>query len=149
MNRVPDIGTKVWAEDILNRTHHLRDVVEWPDLATRNEAFSAYRTTTRRKLNERCPTCHFTVIDWLRSIADLPPLIKDASAHMVKMRKEICTTCPAYDAEQNSCGRLILDAISPQPVIVNGEPIEPCGCRLFGPLGKATFKSSRCPAGLW
>ncbi len=93
-----------------------------------------------------CNVCRLKVVDTLRTSVGLGLARRPASATLREERMGICATCPAYRAETKSCGRLILDAVNPDPVEVDGRLVKPCGC--FIPL-KAAFRSEHCPANFW
>ena len=95
-----------------------------------------------------CNNCRLIVLDNLRYIAGLTYARKPLSAERIATRLAHCAECPAKHDNLlgPSCGRLILDALSSQPVVIDGEIVYPCGCYL---KLKAAFKSEECPAGKW
>lgn len=93
-----------------------------------------------------CFACWVGTLNKLRKAINLDPIDHGARPERAAFRMDVCTTCPAYHASTQSCGRLILDALSPEPVTIDGEQVTPCGCYL--PL-KVKFKHATCPAGRW
>lgn len=93
-----------------------------------------------------CNSCRLKVYDNLREIAGLTYARSPLGEDMVSTRRAICHTCPAYHPSTDSCGRLILDAISPMLVNVDGQQVEPCGCII---TLKTMFRSEQCPASKW
>ena len=84
--------------------------------------------------------------DRLREMVGLSYARDELPTDKVEARKFICHGCPAYRHLTDSCGRLILDALSSQPVDIDGEMINPCGCIISL---KAMFASEACPANKW
>lgn len=84
--------------------------------------------------------------DKLRTLAGYTYARKPLNADRIEARKLVCHQCPAYHPNTDSCGRLILDAISPHPVNIDGQDVNPCGCVISL---KAIFRSEQCPASRW
>ena len=93
-----------------------------------------------------CPVCRMQVLDTLRMGVGLGPARKPAKESLRQQRIAICEACPVYHSDTRSCGRLVLDAIDPEPVVVDGRQVKPCGC--FVPL-KAASRSEHCPGNFW
>lgn len=93
-----------------------------------------------------CNVCRLKVVDTLRTSVGLGLARRPASATLREERMGICATCQAYHSDTKSCGRLILDAVNPEPVEIDGRLVKPCGC--FIPL-KAAFRSEHCPGNFW
>lgn len=106
------------------------------------EKFTGQRVTLR----DDCPSCHLKALDFLRELVNLPALTKPVPEALSSARMNKCLACPVYRKKSQSCGRLIKDALAPKPVMVEGEPITPCGC--FLPL-KVLSKYATCPANRW
>ena len=93
-----------------------------------------------------CNVCRLKVVDTLRTSVGLGLARRPASVSVREERMAICATCPVYHEGTKSCGRLIVDAVNPDPVEVDGRLVKPCGC--FIPL-KAAFRSEHCPGNFW
>lgn len=93
-----------------------------------------------------CPPCNLVVVNALRLHIGWPVLAEEVSPPLHEARLAICRTCPAYHTSTHSCGRLILDAISPKPVTIDGHEVNPCGCLVDA---KARFPNQICPADKW
>ena len=93
-----------------------------------------------------CSTCQRTLYDKLRSLAGLTYARKPLPDDRIAARKAICHACPAYHPSTDSCGRLILDALSSHPVNIDGVDVHPCGCIVSL---KAMFRSETCPGNFW
>ena len=104
-------------------------------------AISGYRPS-----KSDCFSCRVKVLDILRESVGLPPISRPVTHEKAESRMAICIQCPAYHPNTQSCGRLFLDAISPKPIMIDGELVNPCGC--FLPL-KTSIKISACPARKW
>lgn len=105
-----------------------------------------HQLTGYRPRRSDCFSCRVKVLDTLREAVGLPPLSRPISPEKSQQRLEICHSCPAYHPTTQSCGRLLLDAINPKPVEIDGKLVNPCGC--FLPL-KTSVKQSSCPAHKW
>lgn len=93
-----------------------------------------------------CIDCETKVLNILAESIGLPPFEHPASADRQAFRMDVCRMCPAFHATTESCGRLIVDALFPEPVMIDGEEVKPCGCYL--PI-KTSMKRATCPAGRW
>lgn len=93
-----------------------------------------------------CFSCRMKVLNILAESIGLPAFAHEVSEERKQRRLAVCVTCPAYHIKTESCGRLITDALSPKPVLIDGTEVNPCGCYL--PL-KTKFKHSQCPANKW
>lgn len=93
----------------------------------------------------QCTTCRHAVHDRLREAVGLG-IARRPKESVRNKRIAICHACPVYKAHTDSCGRFILDALSPRPVLVDGTEVLPCGCNI---TLKATFTSEQCPANKW
>ena len=107
------------------------------------------------KPNGNCIACHFRTLNILREAVDLPPVGGEASDSLRTRRLAVCRAsapdhsdaCPAWHSSTDSCGRLLVDAIAPDPVTLeDGRRIMPCGCNVGV---KASFKFFKCPAARW
>ncbi len=116
------------------------------------EAYALLRAMGEKAPDKSCFSCWVNALNKLRKAIGQPPFDHGASAERTAFRLDVCTTCPAFHTSTESCGRLILDALSPQAVMIDGEPVNPCGCRMtdFGLWkGKASLKHATCPANKW
>lgn len=94
-----------------------------------------------------CHSCHTVALNILRKSVGLPPVNGgDAIPAVSERRMAICRACPVFNASTSSCGTLILDALTPSVVDVDGVPVQPCGC--FLPL-KVKLRRAICPAKKW
>jgi len=94
-----------------------------------------------------CHSCHTEALNILRKSVGLPPVNGgDAIPAVSERRMAICRACPVFNASTSSCGTLILDALTPSVVDVDGVPVQPCGC--FLPL-KVKLRRAICPAKKW
>lgn len=93
-----------------------------------------------------CISCMMRLIDVLRRIVGLGSARRPGTEELTDRRLAVCVLCPAYHANTGSCGRLVIDALNPQPVEVDGRMVNPCGCIVSL---KARFKSEHCPANRW
>lgn len=99
-----------------------------------------------------CPPCNIEAANELRKAVGWPILVDTVPPNIHTTRLRMCQgdgtapKCPAYHTTTHSCGRLIVDAITPKPIKVDGRMIEPCGCEVDL---KARFASQQCPAGRW
>lgn len=98
------------------------------------------------QFTNNCHSCRLRLLNVLRQEIGLPGIGRKAPEEWSKARFETCQTCPAYHKRTKSCGRLIIDAISPKTVKIDGEDVTPCGC--FLPL-KVEWMHSQCPANRW
>lgn len=96
--------------------------------------------------NGPCTSCQRVLFDKLRTLVGMTYARNPLDHGRMATRKEICHACPAYNPHTDSCGRLILDALDPQPVTIDGEKVLPCGCIISL---KAMFKSETCPGKYW
>lgn len=97
--------------------------------------------------NKSCGACIKRCINILRKEIGMEPVQREMSPKLWKARLAICQGCPVYVKATESCGRLIRDAISPQPVsLPDGRTVKPCGCYV---PAKARFENQQCPAGFW
>ena len=117
---------------------------DWKD--HKAEAY-AILTAIGVKFSKRsCFSCWIGTLNKLRTSIGLDPFDHGTTAERAAFRMDVCTTCPAYHASTQSCGRLIVDALFPEPVMIDGEEVKPCGCWL---KLKVTLKHATCPAGRW
>ena len=93
-----------------------------------------------------CNSCRLALFDRLRDIVGMSYARFPMEEDRIATRKAICHGCPAYHPSTDSCGRLILDAISSHPVTIDGTEVHPCGCIVSL---KAMFKSEKCPGNFW
>lgn len=93
-----------------------------------------------------CKLCWIGLMDAVRKVVGLAPARRPVDAIKAKDRLDMCHECPVYHKSTGSCGRLIIDAIIPEPVIVNGKSINPCGCIV---ALKVHFGSETCPGNFW
>lgn len=99
----------------------------------------------KRKTN--CDTCWLYAVDVIRGAVGLGPARRPASENLITRRLNECHTCPAHHIATGSCGRLLLDAVAPNPVTdVDGSTFNPCGCLVEL---KARVRSESCPADRW
>lgn len=115
---------------ILDRTSHSQDSVQWPDLATRDEAarFSGIR------IKPGCASCHFNIINYLRQQVGLHPLHKEATPGEYRRRLNICRGHEKKGIER--CEHLAWPGMN-------------CGkCLCFIDV-KALLKKQTCPIGKW
>lgn len=110
------------------------------------EAFDLCRAISGYRPNKTCFSCWVRVLNILREGINLDPIDHPAPKELADKRLDICRVCPAYHATSASCGRLILDALYPEPVNIDGRMVNPCGCSLHL---KVHFKRAKCPAGKW
>lgn len=99
-----------------------------------------------------CFACWIGTLNKLRQAIGQPPIDHGTTAARAAFRVDVCRTCPAFHATTESCGRLVVDALFPEPVMIDGESVNPCGCRMtdFGLWkGKASLKHAVCPANKW
>lgn len=122
------------AAEILAATPHSAYNVQWPDNATRVEAFGVYKAMTGRSLKPNCPTCHFTVINHFRELQGMPPIQDVAPQRLAARRLAICKG--QNEDGSDRCEHLAWPGLN-------------CGlCLCFVSL-KAQLKNQRCPAGKW
>ena len=106
----------------------------WPDTATKREAFAMHRAATGIKMDLICPSCSTTVIDWLRTFRDLPPIAKAASHRLHEKRLAVCRGTAGDGSD--ACEHLSWPGLN-------------CSvCLCFVDL-KARLKKSKCPEGKW
>lgn len=110
------------------------------------EAYQLLKALGHKTPNRTCFSCWLNALNKLRAAIKLDPVGRpDASRG--EQRMNICQTCPAFhDGIIKSCGRYVLDAISPVPVNIDGQMVEPCGCDL---KLKTPLKWAKCPANRW
>lgn len=122
------------------------------------EAFDLCRAISGYRPNKTCFSCWVRVLNILREGINLDPIDHGADEQTSARRMDICRACPAFHENTVSCGRLFLDAIDPNPITVDGQQVNPCGCRLYLDvsvagmtlsLGKTQLKRAKCPAGKW
>lgn len=106
----------------------------WPDNETKREAFAMHQAATGIKLKMSCPACSTTVIDWLRSFKELPPIGRAASHRLHEQRLAICRG--TLEDGSDACEHLAWPGLN----------CGKCGC--FVDL-KARLKKSTCPIGKW
>ena len=110
------------------------------------EGLALCKAISGYKPKSGCFSCHLKVANILAEAIGLPPYDHGTTEDRKAFRMDVCATCPAFHPSTQSCGRFILDAISPIPVVIDGEEVLPCGCYL--PL-KTSMKHATCPAGKW
>lgn len=110
------------------------------------EAYALLKAIGEKTPDKSCFSCWVNALNKLRKAISLDPIDHGTTAERATFRLDVCKSCPAYRATTESCGRLIVDALFPEPVLIEGEEVRPCGCYL--PL-KVTMKHSQCPAGRW
>lgn len=93
-----------------------------------------------------CNSQRIMLHDKLRAMVGMAFARKPLEPTQIEARIAICHSCPVYHKTTGSCGRLIIDAISPHPISVNGQDVLPCGCVI---ALKALFKSETCPGKFW
>ena len=118
----------------------------WGSPENKSEAIALCQDLSGYRPSTHCFSCYLKVVNILATSVGLPPYDHGVTYSIKQRRLEICATCPAYHTSTRSCGRLIVDALNPQPVSMDGENIIPCGCYL--PL-KAGMKHAKCPANKW
>ena len=112
----------------------------------KREAYALLKAMGYPRPSKSCFSCWVGALNNLRTSIGLDPFDHGTTAERAAFRMDVCTTCPAYHPSTQSCGRLVLDAINPQPVTIDGEQVNPCGCYL--PL-KVYLKHATCPASKW
>lgn len=134
-------------DDLLKVCRADEHVVNWGTLDRKSEAFAIAKAIAGYDpSNKSCLSCNIKIANILREAVGLPPISQPAGETLYAHRIAICEQCPAFASNTLSCGRLIFDAMDPQPVNIDGTDVHPCGCYL--PL-KARIKSSKCPASKW
>ena len=113
----------------------------WEEVCAFSKSISGYVPS-----KGACIDCETKMLNILAEAVGLPPFAHETTAERRAFRMDVCTTCPAYHTSTKSCGRFILDALDPIPVLIDGDMVNPCGCSI--PI-KATFKHATCPAGKW
>lgn len=122
------------------------------------EALTLCKSLSGYKPTKPCFSCWVRVLNILREAINLERIDHGADEQTSARRMEICRACPAFHENTVSCGRLFLDAIDPHPVTVDGQQVNPCGCRLYLDvsvagmtlsLGKTQLKRAHCPANKW
>lgn len=111
-----------------------------------SRAVTLCRTLTGYTVNGPCNACHLACLDRLRGLVGLGPARRPLSDERHQQRLAVCHACPVYHPDTGSCGRLIVDAITPRQVEVAGRLVTPCGCVVSL---KARFKSEHCPGNFW
>lgn len=145
MRRRPTQGEFTRIMAVLEKARADRKEVTWN--GTQAEGRQLCKSLTGyRPSKSNCLACELKVVDLLREMVNLPPISRPANEGVYEQRMAICETCAAYHPRTKSCGRLGVDALTPRPVLINGNEVNPCGC--FLPL-KATMKHAACPASLW
>lgn len=113
----------------------------------KKEAFDLIRTLGGKPPNKSCFACWVKGLDFLRQAVNLEAMGRSVSLDKQQSRMDKCQACPAYQRKTESCGRLILDFLSPRPVpLIDGGHIIPCGCYL---PAKTSLKHASCPAKKW
>mgnify|MGYP001769717942 CR=1 FL=1 len=119
---------------MLDRIGHDGMGRQFPDSATKTEAFALYTSATAKALKADCPACDSEVIDWLRSFRGLPPLHRAVSHSRFRQRIAICRGT-AEDGS-DACEHLAWPGLN-------------CGkCLCFIDI-KARLRKSKCPIGKW
>lgn len=122
------------AKVLLSKVTASPTAVQWADHATKDEAFTLHRKATGQKLRGNCLSCHFTVVNWLRSIVGEPPINDEAPGHLHRHRLSICRGL--QEDGSDACEHLAWPGLN-------------CGlCGCFVDV-KARFKRFKCPAGKW
>lgn len=110
------------------------------------EAYTLLTALGHKTPNKSCFSCWVNALNKLRVSIKLDP-IGHPDVERGERRMTICKACPAFrNGIIKSCGRYILDAITPIPVSADGQMIEPCGCDLNL---KTPLKWAKCPASKW
>lgn len=113
----------------------------------KEEAYALLKALGHKPPTSSCFGCWVQGMNKLRMAINLPPIDHGAREGVPEARMAICYTCPAYHEATISCGRLIVDAISPKEVTdTDGKTITPCGCFL---PAKTNLKHAHCPANKW
>jgi hypothetical protein len=127
----------------INRKHQ---IFAWGSPANMAEGLALCKDLSGYRPKSQCFSCYLKVANILAEAIGLPPYDHGTTEDRKAFRMDVCATCPAFHTSTQSCGRFILDAINPQPVTIDGEEINPCGCYL--PI-KTSMKHATCPAGRW
>jgi hypothetical protein len=140
----PEEAAKV--NDILSRvtydgSPYFATTADWQQACAYAKAFKGYVPTSAG-----CSTCRHGVHDILREAVGLGSARRPTKEARYQERLATCHGCPAYHSTTDSCGRLILDAFSSHPVVIDGENVYPCGCIVSL---KAKFTSETCPGNRW
>ena len=146
MKRPPTISEATRIERIVREVvvTYKPESFDWKD--HKAEAY-AILTAIGVKFSKRsCFSCWIGTLNKLRTSIGLDPFDHGTTAERAAFRMDVCTTCPAFHASTQSCGRLVVDALFPEPVMIEGEEVKPCGCWL---PAKVTLKHATCPAGRW
>lgn len=148
MRRTPTIEEAKRIAIVVDQVTWTKDEIRWGSMMNFNDGRALCRAISGyRPSKGNCHSCETTVLNILREAIKLPPMGKSASDELKAKRMGICATCLAYHPKTQSCGRLILDAISPKPVTLsNGTTFDPCGCYL---PAKTAMKHSQCPSAQW
>ena len=120
------------------------DAFDWKE--HKPEAYAILTSMGESFSKRSCFACWIGTLNKLRTSINLDPFDHGTSAERAAFRMDVCTTCPAYHASTQSCGRLVVDALFPEPVMIEGEAVNPCGCWL---PAKVNLKHATCPAGRW
>lgn len=132
---------------LLARTKATPTMVSFASMSDKSEAHALAKAIAGYHTSNRdCLSCNITALNILHEAVNLPPIDSQAHDPLYSHRMALCSTCPAYHHESHSCGRLVLDAIAPIPVDIDGQQVNPCGC--FLPV-KARLKRAKCPASRW
>ena len=128
-------SAKVRAIEILHATAHSATAIQWPDNATKQEAFDVYRQLSGHNLKvDNCPPCNYTVINYFRSIDGLPPIQDVAPERLAQRRLAICRG--VLEDGSDACEHLAWPGMN-------------CSvCLCFVDL-KARMKKQKCPKGKW
>jgi hypothetical protein len=132
--------------DLLTRitVDHQNNIVA--DQSDWSRAVALCRSLTGYVVNGPCADCRLACLDRLRALVGLGPARRPVSDERHQQRLAVCHACPVYHPDTGSCGRLIVDAITPRQVEVGGRIVTPCGCVV---ALKARFKSEHCPGNFW
>jgi hypothetical protein len=160
------MGTKITPNQdaairgILSRVSYVpKQMVSWGIAPDGSKDWNTVRALTRELAaynpSGSCMGCHFRALNILREAVDLPPVGGEASESLRTRRLAVCRgvspdhsdACPAWHPSTDSCGRLLVDALSPDPVkMEDGHMVMPCGCAVSV---KSAFRFFRCPANKW
>lgn len=118
----------------------------WGTHAEMREAYDLMDALGTYRPNKACFPCYVKGLSELAQTIGLPPIDRGIPQERAEMRMAICRACPAFHATTESCGRLVIDALFPKTVMVDGREVQPCGCYL--PI-KTEMKHTTCPANKW
>lgn len=117
------------AHEILALTYHDPTAVNWPDHAIKAEAFAM-----AGKKPSECPSCNIDVIDYLRNLAGLHSIKKEAPPALHRQRLDICRGSERKGIPR--CEHLAFTNLN-------------CGLCLCLIDVKSRMKSMKCPANKW